>query len=442
MERSGEWLGGRFRVVCLLGRGPTGEVVEARHGTLDRSCAVKILHPDVTANPERVDAAFADLRAAAALGHPGIVDVFDTDRTDDGRPFFVMELLDGHSLAARVGGGRRLAPAQAVELVGEALATLAVAHRRGLVHGDLKPQNLYVTQSPGERAFVKILDFVASRLLVTGDDRVAQFAAPQFWSPEQAAGGTEIDHRSDVYAMGAVLYVCLTGRSPFDADDPRRTRTRIVSRAFPDPRDVVPGLPDGLAEVVLQATAPRIGASVRRHHSPPSPLPLRGSEGFGVAAGPAGGAFADGRGVPEGDDEEFPCESPAPERTPGRSVGFLLAVVSGPLALAAVIALLLVLQFRGNQTACRRRRRRSSSRPRRCRSAVSRRPRRLAARAGPGRTGARRRGSGAARRAAVAAEPARGRRRIHRWDENRRRGGGRAPRRSTGHRLHFGARLR
>jgi serine/threonine-protein kinase len=358
MDRAGRVLGGKYRLVGLLGQGPTGEVYEARHGTLDRPCAVKVFHADVTAEPERVERAFADLRAATSIGHPGIVDVYDTDTTEEGQPYFVMELLEGYSLASRVGGGRRLSPVQAVDVVADALVALGIAHRRGLVHGDLKPQNLFVVQSSKARPAVRILDFGASRLVRTSDDRAAQFGAPQYWSPEQAAGTEELDHRTDIYAMGVVLYVCLTGRLPFDADDPQRVRARIVSRPFPNPLAVDPGLHPDLAQIVLRAASgyadERYGSAEGMLFALAPFLSPEARERLGLAAKssprPAGRTaraptFPDDD--PDAADEEDDMSMQGNRGSRTRDVGVTIALVSGPLALAAVIAVLIVLVARG-----------------------------------------------------------------------------------------------
>jgi len=358
MDRAGKVLGGKYRLVGLLGQGPTGEVYEARHGTLDRPCAVKVFHAEVTAEPERVERAFADLRGATSIGHPGIVDVYDTDTTEDGAPYFVMELLDGYSLASRVDGGRRLSPVQAVDIVADALVALGIAHRRGLVHGDLKPQNLFVVQSSKARPAVRILDFGASRLVRTSDDRAAQFGAPQYWSPEQAAGTEEIDHRTDIYAMGVVLYVCLTGRLPFDADDPQRVRARIVSRPFPNPLAVDPGLHPGLAQVVLRAASgyadERYGSAEGMLHALTPFLSSEARERLGLASEAATRPVGRTARAPAVLDDEFEAQDEEGDMSlqgnrgsRSRDAGVAIAVVSGPLALAAVIALLIVLLARG-----------------------------------------------------------------------------------------------
>jgi serine/threonine-protein kinase len=174
-------------------------VYEARHVQLSHACAVKVLHAEVSGDVPAVQRAFADARAAAAIGHPGIVDVFDTGQTADGAPYIVTELLEGGSLAVRLGGLRRLPSSEAVELVAQALAALGSAHRRDLVHGNLKPSNLYVVETPGERPTLKLLDFGVRRLVsVANRDGFPAFGTPQFWSPEQVAGRTDIDHRSDL----------------------------------------------------------------------------------------------------------------------------------------------------------------------------------------------------------------------------------------------------
>ena len=259
MDRTGQVLEGKYRLVRLLGEGGMGSVYEAQHEIIGRRCAVKFLHPEIARNAEVVKRFVREAQAASAIGHPGIIDIYDVGTTPDGAPYLVMEFLDGRPLASYLGGGRRLPPVQAVELIAQALAALAAAHRRGVVHRDLKPDNLYVVERPGMPSAVKLLDFGISKFTQGGrpEDRMTRtgtvLGTPYYMAPEQAAGRPDVDYRLDLYAMGVILYECLTGRVPFEGENYNQVMVRILTEDPLRPRALEPSIPEGLEEVVLRA---------------------------------------------------------------------------------------------------------------------------------------------------------------------------------------------
>ena len=201
-----------------------GAVYEARHVELDRPAAIKALHPQVAASPDLVRRFLDEARAATKIEHPGIVQVFDVGKTDDGTAYIVMELLRGEALSDRLARVGRLDPAEAIRVVCQASDALAAAHRAGIVHRDLKPENLFVIEDSavvgGER--VKVLDFGIAKLVEpggishTGTNML--MGTPPYMSPEQCRGGKHVDVRTDVYSLGCILYQLVCGRPPFVYD--------------------------------------------------------------------------------------------------------------------------------------------------------------------------------------------------------------------------------
>ena len=213
---------GRYRLKRRLATGGMGDVWVAYHQGLKRDVAVKILRPD---QQERSASALArferEVRATAELAHPNTVRVFDYGATEDGLWYYVMELLEGETLAQHVFRLGPLLPSRAVHIVGQAARALAEAHDRGIVHRDVKPENLFLTSLGGEYDFVKLIDFGIAKVQsasATMTETGSVLGTPAYMSPEVAMGGAA-DARSDVYALGAVLYFLLCGRPPFEADN-------------------------------------------------------------------------------------------------------------------------------------------------------------------------------------------------------------------------------
>ena len=214
---------GSYRVLTRLGAGGMGEVWSAEHILLGQRVALKFLLPHLSGQTEAVERFFGEARAAARVADPGLVKIHDFGR-QQGRAFIVMEFLEGESLFARIHNRGPLPGAYAFRLIQQVAMTMAAVHDTGIIHRDLKPENLFIVAdsavSGGER--IKILDFGIAKLMAT-DDRNhtrtqtgAIMGTPLYMSPEQCrGGGAQIDHRSDIYALGCVLYHMLSGRPPF-----------------------------------------------------------------------------------------------------------------------------------------------------------------------------------------------------------------------------------
>ncbi len=215
---------GKYRLKKIIGRGGMGEVWEAYHSGLHCNVALKILRPDQDTNPEVVQRFEQEVAAMCRLTHPNTVRVFDYGITEDGIWYYAMELLEGKTLLELVAGGKPLPVSRALHIVHQVARALAEAHANGIVHRDVKPENVFITQAGGELDFVKVLDFGIAKLsreaASTSITRTgAIFGTPTYMSPE-AAKGMPMDPRSDVYGLGAVLYCLLAGRPPFQSTSP------------------------------------------------------------------------------------------------------------------------------------------------------------------------------------------------------------------------------
>ena len=247
---------GTYRVLKKLGEGGMGAVYLAEHSLLGRKAAVKVLQPALSRNQDIVQRFFNEARAATAIADPGIVQIFDFGYHADGSAYIVMEFLEGEPLAARIERLGRMAPADALRILRQVASSLSSAHARGIVHRDLKPDNIFLVHDRevayGERP--KLLDFGIAKL--TGDteskiktNTAAIMGTPVYMSPEQCRGAGYVDHRSDLYSLGCVLFHMLVGRPPFDGDGVGDIIAAHLREPAPAPSSMAPGIPpevDGL----------------------------------------------------------------------------------------------------------------------------------------------------------------------------------------------------
>jgi len=257
---AGTMLEGKYRVERLLGAGGMGSVWIAEHTTLHRPVAVKVLDSSATTrDATAVQRFLREAQTAARLRSDHIVDVLDMGKFDDGTPFLVMELLEGEALSARIRRVTRLPQGEAALLVDQLLAGLAAAHAAGVIHRDIKPDNCFIIQKNG-RDHLKLLDFGISKVAPTSPEapemRMTRtgvvMGTPYYMAPEQARGAKEIDHRCDLYAAGSILYECVTGRVPFDAESVNELLFKIVLEPLVPPRALVPELDETFEAVILR----------------------------------------------------------------------------------------------------------------------------------------------------------------------------------------------
>ncbi len=255
---------GNFRVISLLGEGGMGVVYLAQHPEIGRKAAIKVLHPELARRPDVVTRFFNEARAANAIRHPGIVDVFDFGTLPDGATYITMEFLEGESLAARLKRVVRLPIAEAVEVASQIASALAAAHAAGIVHRDLKPDNLFLLPDPHtpERPIVKVLDFGIAKLSVdtSGSGSVKTrtgtvMGTPSYMSPEQCRGTTAVDHRTDIYALGIILYEMICGQPPFISAGYGDLINMHIAAAPVSPRVHAPGVSPELEKVMLKLLA-------------------------------------------------------------------------------------------------------------------------------------------------------------------------------------------
>src|SRR4051812_6301929 len=211
----GKLVDGRYEVQAVLGEGGMGSVYKATHRALGKGFALKVMRADLARQGDLAARFIQEARAAAAIGHVNIVQITDFGELPSGAPFFVMELLEGEPLSKVIRRGGPLPARRAVHILSQVASGLAAAHKAGVIHRDLKPDNIHV----GAKDAIKILDFGVAKM--AGAGRLTRagmvFGTPHYMSPEQASGG-EVDQRSDIYALGIIMYEMFTGRVPFEAD--------------------------------------------------------------------------------------------------------------------------------------------------------------------------------------------------------------------------------
>lgn len=262
-ELVGQELDGKYRIIRALGAGAMGVVYEAHHLGIERKLALKVLHPDVTENVEVLERFKREARITGKLGHENIIEITDTGLTPTGSPYLVMEYLDGRSLDQAITDDGPFSAEKSIEILAHVLDALSAVHAAGVIHRDLKPDNIFLAEQgrPGKpRTVVKLLDFGISKPLDTslGPSTLTKtgmvLGTPYYMAPEQVRG-KELDPRADVYATGVILYEMLTGELPFDGDSFGDLFAAILQDRPTKPSKLVPEIPAKLDRIVLKAFA-------------------------------------------------------------------------------------------------------------------------------------------------------------------------------------------
>ena len=333
---------GSYQVLRQLGTGAMGEVYLAEHRHLKRKAAVKLLARELVGRPDLLERFFLEARATSAIAHPAIVQVFDCEIDPTGRPYIVMEYLDGEDLASYISRQGWLTPVQTADIILPVAAAIATAHEQGVIHRDLKPANVFLASSPLGGIQPKVLDFGISKVMgdrgtmvLTGTG--ATFGTTFYLPPEQLQAARQADSKSDQYALGTILYECVTGQRAFEHDNLYTVLKNIAEGHYERPRARRPELPPAMEDLIVRAmmvdpgaryaSVKELGAALAEFASPQArvlwapffggPVGFDGqaSNGgdspFGVGYGMAGGTMVL---PPAPDGVRRPKPTPAPLR--------------------------------------------------------------------------------------------------------------------------------
>ncbi|MFO0760691.1 MAG: serine/threonine-protein kinase [Byssovorax sp.] len=255
--RPGDVLAGKYRVEKVLGAGAMGVVVAAMHEDLRERRAIKFMLPSMLSDTEGVERFLREARAAVRLKSQHVAKIHDIGRLDTGAPYMVMEYLEGSDLKSVIAARGALPVAEAVGYLLQVCEAIAEAHALGIVHRDLKPANLFLTTGPSGAPCVKVLDFGIAKL-IGGPDAgdmtrtSALLGTPLYMSPEQMRGARSVDGRSDIWALGAILYRLLTGKTPFSGSSVTEICAAVVADEPDPPAALRPEVPAPLAAAVMR----------------------------------------------------------------------------------------------------------------------------------------------------------------------------------------------
>lgn len=310
----GDVVARKYRIDRVLGEGGMGVVVAATDMQLDRRVAIKFLLPEALVSPDMVTRFSREARAAAKIQSEHVARVIDVGELETGAPYMVMEYLEGSDLAERVRSPPSVSPSDAARYVLQACEALAEAHAAGIVHRDLKPANLFLAQQPDRSVSVKVLDFGISKAPVgTGGITSTQavMGSPHYMSPEQLVSAKHVDHRSDVWSLGIVLYEVLAGSPPFTGDTMPEIVAKILQSPLPNLRVLRPDVPRELEHLIARCTAKdpsaRFGdvAELARALVAFAPDAARSADRATRILGRSGPPLADDRGSTQGVPPSF-----------------------------------------------------------------------------------------------------------------------------------------
>jgi len=259
----GQIVGGKWKIVAPIGRGGMGAVFEGQNISIGKKVALKFIDAEFARQPEIASRFQREAEAASLVESAHIVHIFDSGATESGIPYIVMELLRGEDLRARLRRMGRLPKEEAVHIVAQTLRGLYRAHEAGIVHRDLKPDNIFLVDRDDDPLFAKIVDFGISKMMRRPGDATTStltrqgvvLGTPFYMSPEQAQALPNLDVRTDLWSIGAILYECLAGRPPHLGDAYEQIIVSICTTDAPPLRSIDPSIPEALAAIVHRALA-------------------------------------------------------------------------------------------------------------------------------------------------------------------------------------------
>jgi serine/threonine protein kinase len=326
---------GKYEVLRLIGRGGMGSVWEGRHTSLGTRVAIKFIDAEVADSKEAQSRFVTEARAAATLHSKHAIQIFDHGVTDDGRPYMVMELLNGEPLDKRLDRQGRLSLQETARILGQVSRALQRAHEKGIIHRDLKPENIFLVRSPDEDDEVaKVLDFGIAKIkatpgeqgLSTSTKTGAVLGTPYYMAPEQARGLRTIDTRADLWSLGVIAYKCVTGVLPFEGVSVGDLLVKICTAAPPTPSLTVPGLPPAFDSWFQRALGREPEQRYQSAQEQADALML--SAGLSVRRGPTSSQ--------SGQRDESPTSMPAPAPGVGASTPLpAAALTSAPFVTSA-----------------------------------------------------------------------------------------------------------
>jgi len=261
---AGHLLGGKYRIVRRIGVGGMGSVYEAKHAGLGTPVAIKVLLQQLAKVPTVADRFRREAQVSATLKSPHVIQVTDVDQLPDGRPYLVMELLEGESLQEHLEKTKSLSREEAVDLGLQILLGLECAHALGVVHRDLKPGNVFL-DTRGVGPIAKLLDFGVAKVKATPEFQALTrpgmvMGTPEYMAPEQAFSSDQADARSDLFSVGVILYEMLSGALPAEGSLPIAVAHQVMTNKVRPLRELCPGLPEGLLTLVHRAMQPERSA--------------------------------------------------------------------------------------------------------------------------------------------------------------------------------------